>query len=116
SALAMASLAKGPVTVVLAGLIVIAFAALTRDGKLILRTLWIPGIAVFCLLALPWYVLVQQRNPQFFSEFILSHNLARFATDVFRHTRPFWYFIPVLLLGLLPWTTFSVAAGLRSFR
>ena len=114
--MALAALAKGPVAVFLAALIIAVFVAFTRDLKLILRTLWIPGIALFLLLALPWYVLVQMRNPQFFSEFILSHNLARFSSDVFRHTRPFWFFLPVLLLGLLPWTTFAVAGAIRAFR
>jgi 4-amino-4-deoxy-L-arabinose transferase-like glycosyltransferase len=114
--MALAVLAKGPVAIALAALIIGVLAALTRDPKLITRTLWIPGLALFLLLAIPWYVLVQLRNPQFFSEFILSHNLARFSTDVFRHTRPFWFFIPVLLLGLLPWTSFGVAGAIRAFR
>ena len=114
--LALATLAKGPIALVLAGLVLGAFAALLRDFKILLRTLWLPGIAVFCAVALPWYVLVQLRNPQFFSEFILRHNLARFSTDLFRHSRPFWYFVPVLLVGLLPWTTLSVAGAVKAFR
>jgi 4-amino-4-deoxy-L-arabinose transferase-like glycosyltransferase len=116
AAMALAALAKGPVAVFLAGLIIAVLAIITRDSKLLIRTLWIPGIALFLLLALPWYVLVQLRNPQFFSEFILSHNLARFSTGVFRHTRPFWFFIPVLLLGLLPWTSFAVAGAASAYR
>jgi 4-amino-4-deoxy-L-arabinose transferase-like glycosyltransferase len=114
--MALATLAKGPVAVVLAGLVMGVFAIVTRDLKVIARTLWLPGIALFCVLALPWYVLVQLRNPQFFSEFILRHNLARFSTDVFRHTRPFWYFVPVLLIGLLPWTTFGLAGAMQALR
>jgi 4-amino-4-deoxy-L-arabinose transferase-like glycosyltransferase len=114
--LALATLAKGPVAVILAGMVVAAFALVTRESRLLLRTLWLPGVALFLAVALPWYVLVQLRNPQFFSEFILSHNLARFSTDVFRHVRPIWYFLPVLLIGLLPWTTFAVAGGAQAFR
>jgi 4-amino-4-deoxy-L-arabinose transferase-like glycosyltransferase len=114
--LALATLAKGPVAMVLATLVIGAFALITRDGSLILRTLWLPGIAAFCAVALPWYVLVQLRNPQFFSEFILRHNLARFSTDLFRHQGPWWYFIPVLLVGLLPWTAFALLGAAHSFR
>lgn len=113
--LALATLAKGPVAVFLAALLIVVFALLTREPRLMLRTLWLPGVVLFFAVALPWYVLVQLRNPQFFSEFILSHNLARFSTDVFRHVRPFWYFLPVLLIGLLPWTTFAIAGGVRAF-
>jgi 4-amino-4-deoxy-L-arabinose transferase-like glycosyltransferase len=108
--LALATLAKGPVAVVLAGLIIIAFAIARHDWKTLWRTLWWPGILLFCLVALPWYVLVQTRNPQFFRIFILEHNLARFGTNVFHHPEPFWYYVPVTLLGWLPWAVFVVAA------
>jgi 4-amino-4-deoxy-L-arabinose transferase-like glycosyltransferase len=55
-------------------------------------------------------VLVQIRNPQFFHVFILEHNLARFGTNVFHHPEPFWYYVPVTLLGWLPWTVFVIAS------
>lgn len=115
-ALALATLAKGPVAIGLAGLVVVTFGLLSGERKLILRTLWVPGIALFSAVALPWYALVQLRNPQFFSDFVLSHNFARFSTNLFRHQRPFWYFLPVLLIGLLPWTTFALAGAVRAFR
>jgi 4-amino-4-deoxy-L-arabinose transferase-like glycosyltransferase len=72
--------------------------------------MWIPGIAIFLAVVLPWYVLVQIRNPDFFRVFILQHNLARFGTNLYHHPEPFWYFIPVMLVALLPWTVFVVIA------
>ena len=77
-ALGLAMLAKGPVAPFLAAAIVLIFAAAKGDYRLVARTLWIPGVALFLLTALPWYVAVQLRNPQFFRVFILEHNLARF--------------------------------------
>src|ERR1043165_5178896 len=74
---------------------------------------------IFCVVALPWYILVQLRNPQFFRVFILEHNLARFGTNVFHHPEPFWYYLPVTLLGWVPWTVFVIAAlvyAARNFR
>ncbi len=53
---------------------------------------------------------MQLRNPEFFRVFILEHNLARFGTDLYHHTEPFWYYLPVALLGLVPWTMFVTAA------
>jgi 4-amino-4-deoxy-L-arabinose transferase-like glycosyltransferase len=114
--LALATLAKGPVAIFLAALVMLPFAFISRNTALLLRSFWLPGIALFCLIALPWYVLVQLRNPQFFSEFVLRHNLERFSTDLFRHQRPFWYFVPVLLVGLLPWTALALAGAARAFR
>lgn len=107
--LGLAVLAKGPVAVVLAALIIFLFAVLRKEQLLMWRTLWIPGILIFCIVALPWYVIVQLRNPQFFRIFILEHNLARFGTNLYRHNEPFWYFLPVTLLGLVPWTVFTLA-------
>ena len=114
--MAAGMLAKGPVAPLLAGLIILCFALLTRNFRVVRDTFWIPGILVFTLTAMPWYLLVQLRNPQFFSEFIVRQNLARFGTNLYQHERPFWYFIPVMLVGLIPWTVLGLAACLRAIR
>ncbi len=114
--LGLAMLAKGPVAPFLAGAIVLVFAAVRRDFKLGFRSLWLPGIAIFLAVAAPWYVAVQLRNPEFFRVFIVEHNLARFSTDVFRHSQPFWFYLPVLLLGLMPWTAAVIAVVAEALR
>jgi 4-amino-4-deoxy-L-arabinose transferase-like glycosyltransferase len=114
--LGLAMLAKGPVALFLALAIVVIFSAARSDYRLIARTCWMPGIALFLLTALPWYVAVQLRNPQFFRVFILEHNLGRFGTDLYHHTQPFWYYVPVVLLGLVPWTMFVSMALVESIR
>jgi 4-amino-4-deoxy-L-arabinose transferase-like glycosyltransferase len=108
--LGLATLAKGPVAVLLAVATIGAFAIAKFETRLISQTLWIPGILLFSAATLPWYITVQLRNPEFFRVFFLEHNFARFATDVFHHHQPFWFYIPVLLLGLLPWTVFALSA------
>jgi 4-amino-4-deoxy-L-arabinose transferase-like glycosyltransferase len=113
---ALGMLAKGPVAPLLAALVIVLFAILTRAPRLIMKTLWLPGVLLFCAIALPWYVAVQVRNPQFFREFLLEHNLARFSTDLYHHREPFWYYLPVMLLALAPWTVFVVAACARPLR
>ncbi len=114
--LALATLAKGPVAVLLAALIVTALAAVRRDWRLLLRTLWPFGVLLYLAVALPWFIAVQRANPEFFRVFILEHNVARFATDLYRHKQPFWYYLPVLLIGLLPWTVFTIAAVVDAVR
>jgi 4-amino-4-deoxy-L-arabinose transferase-like glycosyltransferase len=108
--IAIAMLAKGPVAPALAVVVVAVFAAIERSAQVVWKTLWLPGILIFCALGLPWYVMVQLRNPQFFHEFIVEHNLARFGTNLYHHPEPFWYYIPVTLLGWVPWAVFVVAA------
>ena len=114
--LGLAVLAKGPVAPFLAAVIVVIFALAKGDSRLIARTCWLPGIALFGLTAFPWYMAVQLRNPQFFRVFILEHNLGRFGTDLYHHTQPFWYYLPVVLLGLVPWTMFVSAALAETVR
>jgi 4-amino-4-deoxy-L-arabinose transferase-like glycosyltransferase len=114
--LALGMLAKGPVAPFLAALIIALFAAITREQPLISKTLWLPGILLFGGLALPWYILVQLHNPQFVREFILEHNLERFSTNLYHHPEPFWYYLPVALLALVPWLVFAIAAFVRPVR
>lgn len=114
--MALGMLAKGPVAPLLAVLVIALFAATARDLRWIAKTLWLPGILLFCAIALPWYVAVELRNPQFFREFFLEHNLARFSTNLYHHPEPFWYYLPVTALALLPWIVFVAAALVESTR
>jgi 4-amino-4-deoxy-L-arabinose transferase-like glycosyltransferase len=114
--LALGTLAKGPVAPALAAVIILIFVAVKRERGLILRTLWIPGIVLYLAVALPWYVAVQLRNPEFFRFFILEHNLARFSTGVYHHPQPFWFFLPVFLLAMMPWTFLPILGVVERFR
>ena len=116
SFLALGMLAKGPVAPLLGAVIVVIFAAAKRDFRLISRTLWIPGMLLFCVIAFPWYIAVQIKNPEFLRVFIFEHNLARFGTNLYHHPEPFWYFVPVTLIGLIPWTVFATASWTETLR
>src|ERR1700694_5477218 len=108
--LALGTLAKGPVAPALAAVIIFLFVAAKRDWRAIPRTLWIPSIVLYLAVMLPWYIAVQLRNPAFFRVFILEHNLARFSHDVYHHRQPFWFYIPVFLLAMMPWTVVLIVA------
>jgi 4-amino-4-deoxy-L-arabinose transferase-like glycosyltransferase len=114
--MALGTLAKGPVALFLAAVVIILYAATVRDVRPALKTLWVPGIVLFCAIALPWYFAVQTHNPAFFREFILEQNLGRFSQDLYHHTEPFWYYLPVTALALVPWTVFVIAAFVQRVR
>ena len=114
--MAAGTLAKGPVAPLLGALIILLYAAATKEWRFALKTLWWPGVLLFCLIVLPWYLAVQIRNPEFFRVFLLEHNLARFSTDLYHHTEPFWYYLPVTALALIPWTVFVTVAGANRLR
>ncbi|HTV14588.1 MAG TPA: glycosyltransferase family 39 protein [Acidobacteriaceae bacterium] len=105
-----ATLAKGPVAPLLALVIIGIFAGLRREWSLFRRSLWWPGIVLYFAMVLPWFIAVQRRNPTFLRVFFLEHNLERFATNRFEHYHPFWYYVPVVLLGLTPWAVIAVTA------
>ena len=114
--MALGTLAKGPVAPFLACLVIAVYASAVRDFRVAFKTIWLPGILLFCAIALPWYFEVQARNPGFFREFIVEHNLGRFSKNIYHHTEPFWYYLPVTALALVPWIIFVTAAFVRSLR
>ena len=106
----VATLAKGPVAPFLATLILVAFAFLRREWSILRKTIWWPGIVLYFAMVLPWFIAVQIQNPTFFREFFLEHNLQRFATDRYQHVQPFWYYLVVVVLAMMPWTVLAVRA------
>jgi len=114
--LALAVLAKGPVGALLAMVLIILFGLAAGRPQLIAKTLWWPGVFVFVAVAAPWYIAVQLRNPEFFRIFIIEHNLARFGSDLYHHTQPFWFYIPVVALALVPWVAFVAVAMVEVVR
>ena len=107
---AVATLAKGPVAPFLALVIIGLFVALRREWSLLRRTIWWPGVTLYLVMVLPWYIAVQRKNPSFNREFFLQHNLERFATNRFQHHQPLFYYVVVLILGLMPWTMLALRA------
>jgi 4-amino-4-deoxy-L-arabinose transferase-like glycosyltransferase len=115
--LGYAVLAKGPAALILTGGAVVCWAAYTKRWNHTLRLLHPIAIAVFCVVALPWYVLCAIRNPDFLRVFILEHNFKRFLTPEFQHIQPFWYYAGIVLIALLPWTPallWALVTGIRS--
>jgi 4-amino-4-deoxy-L-arabinose transferase-like glycosyltransferase len=104
ASLGLAVLAKGPAGILLAGGALGIWALATSRWRDAMRLAHPLAIAAFCLVALPWYVVCALRNPDFLRVFIFQHNFERYLTPMFQHRQPFWYFVPILLLGLLPWT------------
>lgn len=109
--LGLAVLAKGPAGMVLCGGAVLLWALFTGRWRDTFRLLDPAAIAAFCATALPWYILCARRNPDFFRVFIIEHNFKRYLTPEFQHIQPAWYYGPILLIALLPWTITIATSG-----
>ena len=107
-------LSKGLVAGVLPVATVLLTALVCRQPRLLTAVRWWPGLPLFVLIVLPWLALVQLRNPGFFEFFFIHEHFQRFTSDVHRRVEPAWFFVPVFLLGGLPWLGHWVAAATRT--
>ncbi len=103
AALGLATLAKGPAAIVLAGGTVGLWAAVSRRWREALQLAHPWALLAFGVVAIPWYLVCAVRNPDFVQTFLIAHNVQRYLTGVFQHRQPFWFFGPILLAGLMPW-------------
>jgi 4-amino-4-deoxy-L-arabinose transferase-like glycosyltransferase len=113
---ALAFLSKGLVGILIPGVVATLYVLLRRDWRLLLRARpwWV--VAALALIAAPWVLLVSQRNPEFARFFFIHEHFERFLTRVHARYEPDWFFIPVLLLGFMPWTALLPAMIARSWR
>lgn len=109
--LGAATLAKGPAAIVLAGGSITLWTVLSRRWKRSLRMLDPLAIGAFLFTAAPWYAICAARNPDFLVTFLWLHNFERFVTPVFHHVQPWWFFLPIVVLTILPWSALLFAVG-----
>jgi len=115
-AAALAILSKGIVVGVLTGVSLIAYSVLERDIRPWRRLHLAAGLPLFLLVCAPWFIAVSIRNPDFPEFFFIHEHFARFLTTVHDRVEPWWFFLPLLLLGVLPWGLSTIAASLRAWR
>ncbi|ELR98356.1 glycosyltransferase family 39 protein [Gloeocapsa sp. PCC 73106] len=113
--LALAVLTKGPVGLILPGLIVVAFLIYTGNMKAVLGEMGIIwGTIIFLGLSVPWYVLVILRHGNsYISNFFGYHNLERFTSVVNRHSAPWYFYFLVILVLFAPWSVYLPVAIAR---
>ncbi len=102
-AAALAVLSKGIVVGALAGGALIVYTLIEREPRPWRRLHPAVGLPLFLVLTCPWFILVSLRNPGFAGFFFVHEHFTRFLTTVHQRVEPWWYFLPLLLLGVLPW-------------
>jgi 4-amino-4-deoxy-L-arabinose transferase-like glycosyltransferase len=105
SALALAVLSKGLIGVVLPGASLFVYSLLTRDWAVWRRLHLFGGLLLFTLIAAPWFIAVSLANPEFFRFFFIHEHFERFLTNEHHREGAWWYFVPILAGGILPWLT-----------
>lgn len=115
----LATLAKGPLGLLLPLLVLGGYILATREWRLVRELLSPLALGAFVVVAAPWYIaILVDQGRHFIDVFILNHNLQRFSSTIHHHPGPFWYYLPILLAGLFPWSGLAVpgVAGIRPRR
>jgi 4-amino-4-deoxy-L-arabinose transferase-like glycosyltransferase len=113
AAMALAVLSKGLIGVVLPGAVLAIYVLIERDWRLPARLHPGKGLALFLLITAPWFVAVSLANDEFARFFFIHEHFARFLTKVHHRLGAWWYFVPILLFGAMPWTPFIGTRGSR---
>ncbi|BAO86279.1 glycosyltransferase family 39 protein [Caballeronia cordobensis] len=114
-----AVLSKGLVGLILPGAVLVLYSLVSRDWALWRRLYIGSGVIVFLIVTAPWFVLVQMKNPEFFDFFFIVQQFRRYLTPEQNRPGAWYYFVPVLLVGFLPWLSIafrSVRHGLKTPR
>jgi 4-amino-4-deoxy-L-arabinose transferase-like glycosyltransferase len=110
AAAALATLAKGLIGFLIPGAVMFLWLLIFNQWHR-LRPFYLPsGVVLFLAIAAPWHVLASQRHPEWAHFYFVHEHWARFTTTTHARTAPFWFFVPVLFLGLFPWSGFLFGA------
>ena len=116
AAMALATLSKGLIGLAFPVLTLIVYSIVERDLRPWKRLHIVPGLALFLVIAAPWFVAVSIANPEFPRFFFVHEHFERFLTTEHHRVQPFWYFAPILLGGLVPWSTVAVQGWIEGWR
>lgn len=114
---ACACLTKGLIGIVFPLMIGGAWIALLGRWKLLTQIYLFTGVVLFVAMVIPWYILAQQANPDFLHYFFVTQHFTRFLSAAeFNNKTPFWFYVPVVLIGFFPWVIFLFQAGKKALK
>ena len=113
---ALATLAKGLIGIVFPGGIIFFYLLVSRRWRLLKEMRLFSGLLLYLAVTAPWFVAVSLRNPEFARFFFIHEHFERFTSTVHGRYQPFWFFLPVLLGTMLPWSFFIPGALRRAWR
>jgi 4-amino-4-deoxy-L-arabinose transferase-like glycosyltransferase len=107
--LGLGFLMKGPVGVIIPLLVIVPLLAIERRSIALTPIDIVLGFVVMLAVSMPWYLLMWWRHGnEYLQGFFVGDNFERFATDRFNDPRPWWFYVPVVAGGLLPWTSLAL--------
>jgi 4-amino-4-deoxy-L-arabinose transferase-like glycosyltransferase len=109
AAIGLGSIIKGPVAILIPLATMLPYALLTGGERPLRRLFPLAGLAVFGLVALPWFLAVSRRIPEFPHYVFVRETFERVTTTRFHRTAPLWYYLPILPVAAFPWIVPALA-------
>ncbi|RZI46863.1 phospholipid carrier-dependent glycosyltransferase [Candidatus Finniella inopinata] len=106
AACAFGVLTKGIMALAVPGPLIVLWLTYTRQWRLVLPLYFVGSCVVFLAITAPWHILVSLKNPEFAYKYFIVEHFLRYTTSIHARYKPVWFFLPITLVGLLPWTTF----------
>jgi 4-amino-4-deoxy-L-arabinose transferase-like glycosyltransferase len=103
AAMALAVLAKGLIGLLIPGSTLLIYALWQRDFGVLRRLNLRAGLPLFALIGAPWFIAAARANRAFLDFFFVREHFQRYFTPIEHRTEPWWFFVPVLTVGILPW-------------
>ena len=116
AAMGLAMLSKGLIGLVIPVAVLVVYAIVQRDASFLKRLFPLHGVAVLLAIAAPWFIAVSMANPEFPYFFFIHEHFERFLTQAHHRTAPWWYFVPILVAGMLPWTPMLGQAAIEAWK
>lgn len=112
----LAVLTKGLIGIVIPALVIVLWGMCLKRWNLLLKIYLPIGLLLVLIIAAPWYILAQRATPDFFHYFFVTQHFSRFLTHHFNGRQPFWFYVPVILMGAFPWTIFLVQMLIKKIK
>jgi 4-amino-4-deoxy-L-arabinose transferase-like glycosyltransferase len=110
--LGLSILTKGLVGIVFTGILAVCLTVRRPSSWLRLGIVLTIAVVVALLVAAPWYFLMERAHPGYLHYYFVERHLQGYLTATQRHAgRPFWYYLPIVLGGTLPWTAYLIGAA-----
>ncbi len=116
AAMGVAVLTKGLIGIVLPGLALVVYTLWSRDWAVWRRLHIASGSLVLLAITVPWFWLVAERNPEFLRFFFIHEHFQRYTSGVHQRGAPWWFFVPQLLVGMLPWLPLWPGMAMQAWR
>ena len=100
----MATLTKGPIGLLMPGLILLIFLIIRKRPGELLRMMWLPGMAIFCIVCYWYYQMYTLHGTDFITNFFGVHNFLRATVAEHSRDNVWYYYTMIFLLGFCPWS------------